>query len=325
MATPSSPKVSVCIPVYNGSEYIAKTIRSILSQTFENFQIIVCDNCSEDDTEEIVRSFDDSRINFVRNEKNLGLVGNANRCIDLADGEYIHIIHHDDLMMPKNLEKKVRILDENPGVGLVYSDVMPIDQDGIPLDIVMFRETKRNYIEDGRKVFERYVLKMNVGASFFIGSVLVRRECYLRLGGFNPQLPYNNDNEMWLRILLFYDAGCIGEPLVKYRIHNSMTSSAINDTDGLNIVGLKEHYLACTMVMDQYGDKIPNKQQLKKKMRIAFSMRTLTKGKRLIRKRKMILGAQYIFASMQFFPAIVMKKDFWTLFTSSLANRLKKK
>ena len=315
------PKVSVCIPVYNGGDYIAETIQSVLSQTYTDFRIIICDNCSTDNTADIVAAFQDKRITIEKNKKNLGLVGNANRCIDMADGEYVYIIHHDDLMLPQNLKKKVRILDENPSVGLVHSDVMAIDQDGIPLDMPMFAEAKNHYVEDGRNVLERYLLSMVIGASFFIGSVMARRRCYEKLGRFNPRLINCNDSEMWMRILLFYDVACVGEPLVKYRIHNMMTSNKINDAEGLNIVGLKEHYLTSRLIMDQYKEQIPRINQLEKKVRVAFSMRALTKGKRLLRKGKIMLGAQYLFAGLQFFPAIVTNKDFCTLFFGRLTNR----
>jgi glycosyltransferase involved in cell wall biosynthesis len=315
------PKVSVCIPVYNGSDYIAETIQSVLSQTYTNYRIIVCDNCSTDNTADIVATFQDSRISFIRNEKNLGLVGNANRCIDLADGEYVYIIHHDDLMMPQNLEKKARILDEHPDVGLVHSDVIAIDQDGIPLDMPMFTESKSHYVEDGRKSLERYILSMAIGASFFIGSVMARRQCYEKLGRFNPRLINCNDSEMWMRILLFYDVACVGEPLVKYRIHNMMTSTKINDAEGLNIVGLKEHYLTCRLILNQHKNRISRQKQLVKKVRMAFSLRTLTKGKRILRKGAFLLGARYFFAGLQFFPAIVITKPFWVLFGGRLITR----
>ena len=72
--------------------------------------------------------------------------------------------------------------------------------------------------------FERYILKMPIGASIFIGAVMARRECYLKLGKFDPAVPNCNDSEMWMRILLFYDVGCIGERLVDYRLHDLMTS-----------------------------------------------------------------------------------------------------
>ena len=90
MADSSTPKVSVCIPVYNGSDYIAYAIQSVLAQTYKNFNLIVCDNCSTDNTEEIVRNFEDPRLSYVRNNKNLGLVGNENRCLELSKGDYIY-------------------------------------------------------------------------------------------------------------------------------------------------------------------------------------------------------------------------------------------
>ena len=84
MSVSTPPKVSVCIPVYNGSDYIADTIQSVLEQTYKDFHILVCDNCSTDNTEEIVRNFRDPRLTYTQNPKNLGLIGNANRCLELA-------------------------------------------------------------------------------------------------------------------------------------------------------------------------------------------------------------------------------------------------
>jgi len=166
----SKPKVSVCIPVFNGGEYIEETIHSILLQTFEDYQLIVCDNCSEDDTEEIVRSFDDSRIVYVRNDKNLGLVGNANRCLDLAGSEFINIFHHDDLMLPENLQKKVRVLDEHPNVGFVHSNLILFDQKGRDVaNNIWSRDSRKDYIESGKVVFNRYLDYLPNGASLFIG------------------------------------------------------------------------------------------------------------------------------------------------------------
>ena len=157
MTDPSASKVSVCIPVYNGSDYIADSIQSVLAQTYKNFNLIVCDNGSTDNTEEIVRNVKDSRLTYVRNNKNLGLVGNHNRCLELADGEYVYFLHHDDIMLPDNLALKVSILDEHPKVGLVHSDVLFIDKAGQHLDLSKF-DAKRDYIEDGIKVFEKYIL-----------------------------------------------------------------------------------------------------------------------------------------------------------------------
>jgi glycosyltransferase involved in cell wall biosynthesis len=107
-----TPKVTVCMPVFNGSEYIAEAIESVLAQTYRDFQLIVSDNCSSDDTGAIVQRFDDPRIRYSKNATNLGLIGNMNRCLELATGDYLCIFHHDDVMLPENLARKVQVLDE---------------------------------------------------------------------------------------------------------------------------------------------------------------------------------------------------------------------
>src|SRR5262249_26443707 len=105
------PKVSVCLPVYNGANYLAESMTSVLTQTYEDYRLIVADNCSTDATPDIVAGFKDRRIVYHRNAANLGLVGNHNRCLELAGGEYVCIWHHDDVMLPTNLEEKVGTLD----------------------------------------------------------------------------------------------------------------------------------------------------------------------------------------------------------------------
>jgi glycosyltransferase involved in cell wall biosynthesis len=315
--------VSVCMPVYNGSELIEESIRSILSQTYANFNLIVCDNCSSDNTEEIVRSFDDSRIFFSRNDRNLGLVGNANRCLELANGDYVNILHHDDLMLPHNLERKVRVLDEYSSVGIVHSNVGYIDQKGHELDINMF-DADKDYLENGKVYFEKYIMRMPLGAAFFIGAVMVRRECYLRLGGFNPELLNVNDSEMWMRILLFFDVACIGERLVKYRLHDTMTSTAINDEHGLNIDGLEEHLMGCNIVLNQYADRIFNRREIKKKLVTAFAIRSTIQGIRSLRSGNITQCAAYLLAAHRFDPLIFLRSEFKNLLKSLLVKNIKK-
>ncbi|MEO8313435.1 MAG: glycosyltransferase [Pseudomonadota bacterium] len=317
------PKVSVCIPVYNGGAYIADAIQSVLDQTYKDFQVVVCDNCSTDNTEELVRSFKDARVRYVRNDKNLGMVGNANRCIELATGEYVHILHHDDVMLPENLHLKVNILDRYPKVGLVHSDVMFIDGSGNPLDLTKF-DAQRDSVEDGRTIFRRYVLNMPVGASIFIGAVLARRECYLRLGEFHPALPNTGDSEMWMRIALHYDIACIGKRLVKYRLHNQMTSTAINDSEGLNATGLREHYFASRLVLDRYEGLVPRPDGLGRAVSVAFSMRALRKSLGLLRNGGHREGLRLLGAAFGFYPLIFARREFWSYAASLVKDAIRK-
>jgi glycosyltransferase involved in cell wall biosynthesis len=319
----SHPKVTVCTPVYNGSDYIAESIQSVLDQTYKNFNLIVCDNCSTDNTEEIVRNFNDPRLTYVRNKKNIGLVANHNRCLELADGEYVNFLHHDDIMLPDNLALKVSILDEHPNVGLVHSGVLFMDKDGEQLDRT-WSIAKNDYIEDGIKVFEKYIMNMPVGASFFIGAVLARRDCYLKIGNFNPLLPSVIDNEMWMRFLLFFDVACIGKPLVIYRLHDEMASSSLGDLYGLNLQGLEDHYLASNMVIEQYKSRIPQWKNLKRRVNTDFSMKAARRGALLFRDRKLTESITAFKNALKFYPLVFTKKVFWAFIWTLIIKQVQK-
>ena len=103
-------KVSICIPSYNCGAFVGKTIQSVLGQTYQDFEIIIVDDCSTDNSEEVVRSFKDPRIRFFKNEKNLGMVPNTNKALKLARGELIGILHPDDYYDPKMIETALRCL-----------------------------------------------------------------------------------------------------------------------------------------------------------------------------------------------------------------------
>jgi len=98
--TEQSPSVSICIPTFNRSGMVERAIESALSQTYHDLEVIVVDNASDDNTEDVVASYADPRLKFFKNPKNLGLFGNFNRCIELSRGDLIHILHSDDYIDP---------------------------------------------------------------------------------------------------------------------------------------------------------------------------------------------------------------------------------
>ena len=112
------PKVSVCIPVYNRPDYVAEGIESILCQTFTDFEIVITDNCSTDNTPEVIKSYaaKDSRVKYYRNEYDMGIASNINRAILLSGGKYIKPLFSDDKLSPKCLELFVEVLDSHPKV-----------------------------------------------------------------------------------------------------------------------------------------------------------------------------------------------------------------
>jgi glycosyltransferase involved in cell wall biosynthesis len=275
MRRPGRPRVSVCVPVYNGSAYIGACLESVLAQTFDDFELIVCDNCSTDDTEEVVRRYADPRIRYVRNPQNLGLVGNANRCLALASGEYVCIFHHDDVMLPENLARKVACLDAHPDVGFVHSNILLIDQVGTLLATHSWAEDSwRDDVERGASLFRRFVMNMPSSSLIFIGAVLARKSAYDTVGGFSPELPHCNDGEMWMRMLLFFDVACIGEPLVQYRTHPSSTSGSWGAYDSFPY--LREHHEAVRLVFERYATHIPDRRRLLNAVAKKFASRAVT-------------------------------------------------
>lgn len=114
------PKVSVLMPVYKTDEnYLREAIESILSQTFEDYEFLILDDCPDDYRESVVRSYTDKRIKYAKNEKNLGISASRNKLIDMVKGEYLAIFDHDDISLPTRLEKQVAYLDTHPECGVV--------------------------------------------------------------------------------------------------------------------------------------------------------------------------------------------------------------
>ena len=108
-------KVSVLMPVYKTNEkFLREAIESILGQTFSDFEFLILDDCPEDDRESIVKSYDDKRIKYIKNEKNLGITPSRNKLIDMAEGEYLAVFDHDDISLPERFQKQVEFLDNHP-------------------------------------------------------------------------------------------------------------------------------------------------------------------------------------------------------------------
>ncbi len=129
------PRLSIGLPVYNGQRFLRVTLDSLLAQTYRDFELIICDNCSTDSTEKICREYADRepRIRYFRNEKNIGPAPNYNRCFELARGELFKWTAADDLIAPDFLEKCIVELDRNPDAVAVYSATREIGPDGEPL------------------------------------------------------------------------------------------------------------------------------------------------------------------------------------------------
>jgi glycosyltransferase involved in cell wall biosynthesis len=306
----NKPKVSICIPVYNGSPYIAESIDSVLAQTYEDFTLTICDNCSTDNTEDIVRGYADSRVRYVRNEKNIGPIGNTNRCLDLATGEYVCIWHHDDVMLPDNLGLKIKLLEDNRDVGFVHSNLMLIDPRGKVLAENMWaKETRSDYIKGGSKAFRDFLDLYPYSSSIFIGTVLARRSCYETTGPFDHDFPHCYDGEMWMRMLLYFRVACIGAALVKYRVHPASESSSWGDYNSLPY--LREHFQVVDKFFQRFGPRIPEARSLRKQSARAFADRALTLACAALDAGKAPAGRAFIQEALNYDRRVVKTGNFW--------------
>ena len=126
------PKISVLMPVYKTKEeFLRQTIEAVLNQTYTDFEFLILDDCPEDDREAVVKSYTDKRIKYAKNEQNLGITPSRNKLIDMAKGEYLAVLDHDDVCRSNRFAKEVEVLDNHPEIGVVSSFVhkMVADKD----------------------------------------------------------------------------------------------------------------------------------------------------------------------------------------------------
>jgi GT2 family glycosyltransferase len=212
--TMKNPLVSICIPAYNAAAYIGDTLRSVLAQTYQNLEIIVCDDCSVDNTIEIAKSFTDKRIAVYKNEQNLGNTINYNRVLGYANGKYIKLLCADDLIAPECIARQVAIFEENTDndIALVACHRHIIDAAGKRL--FTKKCCIRGYM-NGKQAVRMSILH---GTNIFgePGVALLRRDILAKTAGLI--VPYCNDFELWCKMLLHGAVFVVDESLFSFRI-----------------------------------------------------------------------------------------------------------
>lgn len=212
-----TPKVSICIPTYNGAGYISGALDSVFQQKYQDFEVIIVDNCSADQTEALVAelSSQSEKIRFFRNEQNIGLAGNFNKCLEYARGEYIKYLCVDDLLLPDCLERMVAGLDAHPTVSLVCGGRLSINESDQPFGLR--RYSSRQEIIPGYKVISRCLF----GGSFIGEPTAVMFRKSDMLVQFRDDLPQLMDLEMWFRLLEGGELLSIETPLCAIRFHEA--------------------------------------------------------------------------------------------------------
>ena len=227
------PTVSVIIPTYNRAHLIARAILSVLNQTFQDFELIIVDDSSTDNTEEVVNNFNDKKIRYIQHKVNKGGAAARNTGIKAAKGEFIAFQDSDDEWLPEKLEKQMKVFKTSSAkVGVVYTGFWRIESSKkiyIPFTWVTEKEGD---IHDE-------ILKGNFVTT---QSAVVRRECFNKAGTFEERLPRFQDWELFIRISKYYCFKCIDEPLViSYYQTNSISADENAHIRAFELI-LDKHY-----------------------------------------------------------------------------------
>jgi glycosyltransferase involved in cell wall biosynthesis len=223
----AAPAVSVCIPTYRGAAHIGETIESALAQAFADFELLIVDDASPDETGQVVARYRDARLRYVRSERSAGVEENWNRCLRLARGRYFKLLPHDDLIAPDCLARQVAVLeaDREERLALVFCARRIIDSRSRVL-------TTRRYPSSGGGVIParaavRNCIRSGTNLLGEPGGVLFRTALARRVGAFDASLRIVTDLDYWIRLLLHGDAYYLPERLASFRVSQGAWSVAI--------------------------------------------------------------------------------------------------
>ncbi|HEX8136033.1 MAG TPA: glycosyltransferase [Pyrinomonadaceae bacterium] len=296
-------EVSVCIPTYNGSSYVGEAISSVLAQSFTDFELIVVDDSSTDGTDAVISSFQDERLKQFKNRNRLGLVGNWNKCLELARGAYVCLFHQDDIMLRENLERKVRLLREHPNVGLVYSKVEQVDGEGRLIEgYKVWDESnpREDCVQHGLDYFATLFSGENI---ICCPSVVTRRECYDKLGHFDSRLPFTADWEMWLRIATHYDVAYLAEPLIRYRWHgDNETRNFVGD-----VRGIEQAYAAKRIILEKFPERLGDAQGMAASNARQYGQMALHQVYDCYERRQFVRAREFLLFVLKVQPALLKR------------------
>jgi glycosyltransferase involved in cell wall biosynthesis len=233
------PKVSVILPCYNGSLWISDAVKSVLRQTLDDFELVIIDDGSTDNSESIISPFlGDGRVHYIYQE-NRGFSGAVNRGIKESKGDLIGFIGQDDIWLPNELEVHVKYFDEHKNVDLVHSNYCSIDSEG---RIIKVRDIKIPNFSSRKKLIEYLFINNFIGFE----TALVKKRCFDEVGFFDERMTGFSDHDMWLRIAGKFNMAYIDLPLVKKREHELQLSKARLESV------LKDEFLMVKKAIDLY-------------------------------------------------------------------------
>lgn len=217
-----SPKISVILPVYNGQLFVKAAVDSILTQSCGDFELLIINDGSTDDTEKIILGFDDRRIRYIRNDRNLGLIATLNKGLDLAKGEYIARMDNDDIALPTRLEKQLAYMEENKHVAVLATKLVIINERGFEVDHWP-EDVHTSSVEE---------IKNTMPVTNCIGHpTVMMRAADVKEIRYNPSFKNSEDWALWLTMLSRGKViAKLNEVLLQYRVHQKSATVSSNQT-----------------------------------------------------------------------------------------------
>ena len=215
-----APAITVILPVYNGGKYLISSVESVLKQSYTNYEFLILDDCSTDDSWQYLESIKSEKVTLYRNEKNKGLFFNLNFLIKESKSRLIKLWAQDDIMYPHCLESFVHFFEQYPQLGFAYSGIHNIDEDGI-IKQHDYTDATPQIISTELHARIAYVTGSIAGN---IANVCINRLALDKVGLFNEHMKISADFDMWVRLAKNHDTGFIGEALVQLRDHPGQLS-----------------------------------------------------------------------------------------------------
>jgi len=272
----NNPTVSVIIPTYNRAHLVGRAIKSVLNQTYQDFELIIVDDGSTDNTEKVIKRFDDKRIRYIKHEKNKGGAAARNTGIKAARGEYIAFLDSDDEWLPEKLKRQMEVFkNASSEVGVVYTGFIYVDKLG--------GGTSKQHIPKKRGwIYEDILVENCIGTT---STVLIERKYFKETGLFDENLPSCQDWDMWIRLAKQCKFDFIPEILVRYFEHRNRITS--------NCKSVIEGHEAILRKFQNDIEKRGHKVKAKHYFRL---------GNYLCHSREMKLGKQYLFQAFLSYP-----------------------
>jgi glycosyltransferase involved in cell wall biosynthesis len=233
-----NPTVSILVTVYNREAYLEQTLRSILASSFSDFEVVVVDDCSTDQSLKIAESIAkvDDRIRLIRNNENLGDYSNRKKAASLAKGVFLKYVDSDDLIYPHALQVMVDAMEKNPNTGFALSHSLPEDDEPYPWVLTPEESYRKHFL--GRGCF-------GCGPS----GAIIRKAAFDEVGGFRPEWRVLSDLDLWLRLAARWSCVLMPPGLVWWRRHGGQEFS----TNNAHLIYLEKGFELAMATLDDAG------------------------------------------------------------------------